>query len=269
MDQEINQTMVEFAEYLAGKGLSKRTMQDYLRYFKHFNEGLKKEDLSQAYINRFILKHTSNVTRSFLKNLFDHLDLDFKVPKLTGRRPKKKRRSISPQEIKVLRSWIFRNKKLRILCLFDLSYYCALRRHEVLGIRLRDFNWKEWIEDRRSPCRLLIRGKGSKERIVVVSPKIMKNIVDYIDQTDKGMDDLLFDFNRNKWQDAFKQAVKKTMDYNFTLHDLRRSRATYWLKRGVDLIRVKNRLGHDSVETTQRYINLDEDQELADWSKEV
>ena len=260
----------EFAEHLAGKGLSEATMKVYLRYYKHFDEGLADEGLSQSYVNRFILKHTSNASRSFLTNLFDHLEIKhLKIPKLTGRVARKKRRSLVPQEIKVLRNWLYHNKNIRFLLMFDLSYYCALRRSEVLKIRVSDLDLKTWIQDQTKSCKLLIHGKGNKERFAPVNPKIMKMLINYIADQDKGMDDRLFDFNKNKWQDAFKDAIKSTMDYNFTLHDLRRSRATQWIKNGVDLIRVKNRLGHADVSTTQRYINLDEDKEFEAWSKEV
>ncbi len=82
------------------------------------------------------------------------------------------------------------------------------------------------------------------------------------------MDDNLFNFKRNSWQNVFFDAVKETMDHHYTLHDLRRSRATKWLREGVDLSRVKNRLGHSSVSTTQLYINLDEEKEFDAWAKE-
>ena len=133
----------EFAEHLALKGLSDNTMKAYLRYYKLFDAGLEGKDLDQSFINGFLLEHTSNVARAFLKNLFEFLEIThLKIPKLTGRRSQKKRRSISPQEIKVLRQWIYSNKNIRYLLLLDLSYYCALRRSEAMGIKISDFDLK-------------------------------------------------------------------------------------------------------------------------------
>ena len=259
----------DFAEYLAVKKLSDATMKAYLRYYRHFDEGLEFRDLSQPYINQFLLAHTSNVTRAFLTNLFEFLEIKhLKIPKLTGRRGHKKRRSLSPQEIKVLKNWLYQNKKIRYLLCFDLSYYCALRRAEVMKIQVEDFDLKGWAENPTGSCRLLIHGKGKRERYVPVLSKAMYRIIDYIEDQDRDLDQRLFSFNKNKWHDAFKDAVKNTMDYNFTLHDLRRSRATHWISKGVDISRVKNRLGHQSIQTTQVYINLDEKKEFDKWAKE-
>jgi integrase len=259
----------DFAEYLAGKGLSESTLRVYLNYYRRFDDELEGKDLTQSFVNHFLLTHTSNATRSFLNNLFEFLEIDhLKVPKLTGRKARKKRKAISPQEIKVLRKWIYHNKHIRYLLCFDLSYFCALRRNEVMQIKVEDFDIKQWAIDPKKKCKLLIHGKGKIDRYVPVPPKIMHRIIDYIEEEDKGLEDRLFSFHYTAWHEAFKDAVKETMDHNFTLHDLRRSRATQWLKEGIDLSRVKNRLGHASVQTTQLYINLDEEKEFDAWAKE-
>ena len=262
-------TLKKFAEYLAIKGLNDATMKSYLTYYKRFDEGLAEKDLTQSYVNEFLLAHTSNVSRAFLKNLFEMLEIThLKIPKLTGRRAIKKRRSLTPQEIKVLRHWLYQNKNVRYLLCFDLSYYCALRRAEVMGIKINDFDLKVWAKNPKQSCRLLIRGKGKKERYVPVPPKIMQRIIDYIEEKDFGIDDKLFGFHYSKWHEVFKKAIKSTMDYNFTLHDLRRSRATKWIMDGIDISRVKNRLGHASISSTQVYINLDETKEYDAWANE-
>jgi len=259
----------EFAEHLAVKKLSENTMKSYLGYYKLFDAGLSERDLNQPYINQFLLAHTSNVTRSFLNNLFDHLGItNFKVPKLTGRKPQKKRRSLSPQEIKVLRTWLYNNKDVKFLLCFDLSYFCALRKAEVLTIKIKDFNIGEWAEDPSKACKLLIHGKGNKERYVPVPSKVMHRIIDYIQDHNKEMDQRLFNFKRTIWGDAFKEAIRSTMEHNYTTHDLRRSRATNWMRNGIDLTQVKNRLGHASVQTTQLYINLEEEKEFNKWADE-
>lgn len=260
--------MKQFIEHLAVKGLSDGTIKDYMRVYKSFDEGLTDEDLTQDYVNGFILDHPSNKTRSLLNHLFTFLRIThLNVPKLTGRKPVKKKRSIYTQEIKVLRAWLHTNKSQKYLLAFDITYLCALRRSEVLKIMIEDFEIKLWAEDPTQSCRLLIHGKGQRERIVPIPSKIMRRIINHIEEENLIMDDRLFNFKKSSWHDAFKKAVEE-VGYNFTLHDLRRSRATKWMKDGVDLSRVKNRLGHSSVSTTQLYINLDEEKEFDSWAKE-
>jgi len=258
----------KFTEYLAGKGLSEKTMREYLSLYIKFNDGLDHEDLTQDYVNRFILANTSNKTRSVLKHIFDFFEIpNLKISKLSGRKPKKKKRSISPQEIKVMRAWLYNNEKDKFLLAFDLSYLCALRRSEIFSIKIEDFEIQTWAEDPNKPCRLLIHGKGQRERIVPIPPKLMQRVINHIQENDLAMDDLLFNFKYVTWHMVFKKAVE-IVGYNYTLHDLRRSRATKWLRDGVDLSRVKNRLGHSSVSTTQLYINLDEEKEFERWADE-
>jgi len=259
----------EFTEYLAVKGLGDYTIRVYLGYYKLFDAFVVEHGLNQTSVNQFLLAHTSSVTRAFLRNLFEMEDLtNIKIPKKTGRKAIKKRRSLTPQEIKVLRQWYYDHTDIRYLLLFDLSYFCALRRAEVMGIKVNDFEISEWAEDPLKSCKLLIRGKGKKERYVPVPPKTMHRIIDYIKDKDKEIDDRLFDFKFQVWHETFKKGIKANMDYNYTLHDLRRSRATQWINDNVDISRVKQRLGHASIQTTQTYINLDEKKEFDKWAEE-
>lgn len=260
----------EFIEHLVAKNLGEKTIKQYALYYKRFDAGLSDKELNQEYINDFIIRHPSSITRSFLNNLFQFLNFNFKIPKPTGRKPKKKRKIISPQEIKGLRAWLHVNKPPRYLIAFDLNYYCALRREEVVNIRIDDFYMKEWAEDPSKACRLLIHGKGKRERFVAVPSRLMHRIIEYLGNRTDNFDPegKLFGFSYAKWHEGFKQAVRATLDYNYKLHDLRKSRATKWLQEGKNLVSVGNRLGHASIQTTQLYINLDEEKEFESWASE-
>ena len=153
--------------------------------------------------------------------------------------------------------------------MFELSYYCALRREEVISIRIDDFFLVEYSKDPTRSCKLKIHGKGSRERYVIVPPKVMSRFIKWVQQKDGvKLKKRLFGIGKSKWHEVFKDAIEMTGSHNFTLHDLRRSRATYWINHGVDIVRVKQRLGHSSVATTQRYINLEEEKELKNWENE-
>lgn len=264
-------TLEKFTEYLIAKNLNDSTIKSYLWMFGLFEKAVEVEDLSQETINRFILSHSSNITGAFLRNLFEFYNItEFKVPKMTGRKARKIKKSISPEEIKVLRLWIYHNKHVKYLILFDLSYIGGLRRSEVVGIKVSDFDLEGW-NDNTKPCKLKIRSeltRGKKDRFIPVPPKLMKRIIKYIKDEEFNIDSDMFP-SKMAWHKAFKHAIKETGVHDYSLHDLRRSRATKWYHEGKDLHQIKNRLGHASISTTQLYINPDEEKELEEWSEEM
>jgi integrase len=263
--------MQDFLDFLKIKGLGTKTISDYTSCYKRFEKVVEEEgaeELTQQTINRFLLKHQSNVSRAFLKNFFIFHNIHhLNIPELTGRKKKIRRKNLGSFEVKVLRNYIYHNMNTRYLLLFDLSYYCALRRAEVMAIKVNDFDLIRWKEDTSKPCRLKILGKGRRERIVIVPPSLMHRIIDYIKET-KEIVDKLFPFCYQEWAEKFHSAVKETMEYPYTPHDLRRARATKWNKEGLDITRIKTRLGHSSISTTELYINPDEEKELESWENE-
>jgi integrase len=61
---------------------------------------------------------------------------------------------------------------------------------------------------------------------------------------------------RDVWRRIWVEAVLKSgMTWVPRTHDLRHANATLLLKNGVDLHEVKERLGHSSVQTTEKYLH--------------
>lgn len=54
--------------------------------------------------------------------------------------------------------------------------------------------------------------------------------------------------------------IAKRVDVVANTHKFRRTFATMALKRGMSLIQVSKLLGHESVETTQIYLDITEDE---------
>ena len=61
---------------------------------------------------------------------------------------------------------------------------------------------------------------------------------------------------RDRWRTIWNEAIKKSgIGWYPTTHDLRHANATQLLKNGVDVHEVKERLGHQSIVTTERYLH--------------
>lgn len=264
----------EFETWLKARELAHKTIKQYLLHLdvmsKEFEKS-KQEYLTQDFINRFAIRHPTYVTRAFLKNFNQFLQEQsgspmFVVPEIRGKKNRLRKRLMSEQERNKIRAWLLSHRAYKYVLMFDLTDFCALRREEVVSIKEDDFLWNEW--DQAKPLRLKVEGKG-RQRQVIVPPKVARRVAKYILNNEariKGRG--IFLIREARWHMVFKEAVRETCHHNFSLHDLRRRRATMWINKGLDLVRVKDRLGHADIGTTQKYIIRSEEEELSHWENE-
>lgn len=147
---------------------------------------------------------------------------------------------------------------LRDRALLELMYAAGLRASEVVGVNLTDIDFKE-----RS---LLVRGKGSKERIALFGLAALEAIEAYVDkERPQGtqMPQPLFLNDRGvrlttrTVQNVVKRwALRAGLPPETSPHTLRHSFATHLLDGGADLKSVQQLLGHESLATTQVYTHL-------------
>jgi integrase len=129
----------------------------------------------------------------------------------------------------------------------------GLRRNEALSL-----TWEK-IKLQDNP-HLTVHWKVAKSQKSRHIP-LNKTAVDYLqkwrDQTsDKG---LVFHRDGKQMHDirtSWKNLMKRAKIENFRFHDLRHDFASQLVINGVDLYRVKELLGHASIEMTQRYAHL-------------
>lgn len=266
-----------FGEILETKGLSDATKSAYLYYYDSFQTILSgiERDLDQSVIDAFLITFkNASPCRAFLKiYLEEEGRTDLKIPILSGRKAVKKRQYLAPSEIKAIGDLMKNKGRERFFLMFYVTYECALRRKETTHIKAEDFNWTQWLEDPEKKGRLKISvegAKGKKERIVLVPSWLMKRVFVYVkDNLEKFDDeDPLFQVGNVRWHQIFKKYSNDAIKRKCSLHDLRFSRATEWYKQGVDIRRIKIRLGHSRIETTFKYINPDEEEELEAWQHE-
>jgi len=246
-----NQQERLFADQLETENLNPSTIRKYVFYLRLFQKECAEMD--QQSIDKFIRKHKSNVTRSFLRKFKEIYDVDFKIKVDKSRKKRIIKKPMSYDHYKLIRNTLISYGKPLPIFLLDLSYYCGLRRSEVTGIKVDDFDWNLYKENREN-CRLKITGKGNKERIVVVPKQVIEALIIYLKYAEI-KDKRLYPRDVVYWHIDFKKAVRECMqnyeDFrDYTLHDLRRARATEWHRAGKDIITIRDRLGHEDISTT-------------------
>ncbi len=160
---------------------------------------------------------------------------------------------------------------LRDYCILTLFLNCGIRLGELVGLNLSSLDLEE--------KRMRVLGKGNKERIVYLNPACISALKEYLFerlevQTD---DPALFLSNRCKRisrrrvQQTVENALKAAgMDgRGLSTHKLRHTAATLLYQHGhVDVLTLKNILGHESISTTEIYTHLSDSsmQEAMDHS---
>lgn len=158
----------------------------------------------------------------------------------------------SQQEVKQL---LITPKQLKHRVLFGIIYDCGLRISEVKRLKITDIDF-----DRRMVH--IRESKHKKDRYVPVSPLLLRGIKDYLDSVNPNT--WLFNgkrrgdqMSREGIRHAFRAAIRKTgIKKKVCIHTLRHSYATHLLEMGLDIVSVKNQMGHAEIRTTMMYLHI-------------
>lgn len=118
--------------------------------------------------------------------------------------------------------------------------------------------------------RILIKGKGNKERFLFLPPRLVKEMKDYLSlrqvylQGQECTDEKAFFLGKSGKRLPFSSAhsifdaysIRLHWQKKFTPHTLRHSFATHMLDNGADIRFVQSLLGHESISTTQIYTHV-------------
>lgn len=147
--------------------------------------------------------------------------------------------------------------------LIGLLYGCGLRCLEVRSLRLGDLDF-----DRLHLK--VVQGKGKKDRYVPLSSHLVRGLKVYIEaekpteylfggtfngQQVGGVFDSRYSQKGVQW--AVKEAAKRAgIVKSVCVHTLRHTYATHLIEDGLDILSVKELLGHDNIETTMIYLHV-------------
>lgn len=143
---------------------------------------------------------------------------------------------------------------LRDKLIIKTLYSLGLRVSELINMKWSDF----FIDGNFTKVNIV--GKGQKERIILVSNNLYHQLLEL---KEAGNNFVFHAYHRN--ETLTRQAVNRLLlrlqkkiglTTRISPHKFRHSHATESIKNGCDLSLLQQSLGHSSITTTQKYLNL-------------
>jgi len=247
--------------------IDKKTILNYKAYLVSQDRKTPKAQKGKRKLASFSINRMLSTLRSYLKYLIDN---DYKTP-------------ISPSEIKLVKT---EKKHPRVSELeeiikliesptqFEKNKTVSLRNRAILetlfstGMRISELiNLKKGQIDKSG--RVFIRGKGKKERFVYLTPRAQRHIKNYLEV--RGIDDSPYLFLPYRGKNVHQKDKKISSNYleekmkkyrellglNIPIspHSIRHAFATYLAESGANPAAIQILLGHESLDTTTRYVH--------------
>ena len=282
--EKTNEILVkEFIKSKKTKGLSEATIKAYTTTIntisrwtiKSFLE-LTSEDLKEFFI---FYEEQNNCSKTTLNNIRRNLSSFFRfltdeekilinpmlrIPPI--KEPKKIKKAFTYNEIEKMRwelskhTYLKYTNKLSILgirnqAIFELFLSSGIRVGELVTLKIDNVDFDE--------CKAIVTGKGNKERIVYFSEKAKNYILQYLKLRDNDAE-YVFTSNSKRNGKMSTTAIEKTIrnlgeevNVDAHPHKFRRTFCSYLIKKGMPIDQVQKLMGHESIETTLRYIDMD------------
>ncbi|MFH1770812.1 MAG: site-specific tyrosine recombinase/integron integrase [archaeon] len=245
------------------RGYSTETIKAYLKYNKDFALYVRKPavevniDDVKAYLGHLISDkglspRSINLARSALLFYFNEVlnrgFVNVKTPKIARNLPV----VLSKNEISLMiKNASSRKSRLMI----KMLYSSGLRVSELVNMRVNQLELDSktaWVRS----------GKGGKDRLVILSDNVVKDIRKYLE---KHEGEYLFSGHqgslstRNIQQIVSALAAKSGIKKQVTPHTIRHSFATHLLNAGNDIRIIQELLGHADLSTTQIYTHVSDE----------
>ena len=270
-------TLEVWLETCASKGVTARTLKTYRTQVEPFllflhQQGCRcLEDVQPQHIRRWLLHWreqgvSAETLWDYYRNprtfwnwciregLTEHNPFAKVEP---PKREKVLKPALTPEQVEALlkacegREWLRLRDRALILLLLDTG----LRIHECYQLRVMDV-----VQNA-----LIVRGKGGKQRVVVLSAEVRLALQRYLKACPyrpTAEQPLWWGTDGALTLHGIKLAVRKVgkrAGVKVGAHQLRRTFATWSLRNGIDLEHLRLLMGHSDLKTTQQYLALVED----------
>lgn len=257
---------------MALQGKSESTLYNYTRYLAklglHYNRLPTELSIEEVddYLYMLLQRHQSP-SRAYFKFTICGLRFAYRTDGLMEKHialPSIKKEKtlpviLSKQEVKRL---LEAPKMLKHRVLLGLLYGCGLRCFESRNIQIADLDFDRNMLHVR-------QGKGKKDRYVPLSSILVEWLKQYIKDKNpevwlfnrisdvKIAGDIDFRYSQKGVQYVVKQAARAAnIIKNISPHTLRHTFATHLIEDGLDILSVKDLLGHQHVRATLIYLHV-------------
>ena len=158
----------------------------------------------------------------------------------------------------------------RHLAILAFLYDTGARANELISFSAHNLNLTK-------PYHVILSGKGRKKRIVPIHEKLVLILKTYMKDTNIELNNiskqpLFVNAHGRKltsaglthiimmYADKVRENFPALMPKRLSPHSFRHSKATHLLQAGMNIIYVRDFLGHSSVKTTETYVRMDSEQ---------
>lgn len=266
-DLKVFQDFLNYDSDIKGfDSINKKVLQEYKAYLSSVDrktayKGKAKQKLSSFSLNRMI-----SSLRSYLKYL---VDMDYKVPvapeavKLVKTERKHPKVAEFKDLVRLIEapSKLEKNRKvaLRNRAMLEVLFSTGMRISELCGLKKSDID---------QTGRIFIVGKGKKERFVYLTPRARKHLEMYLRSRDDRYPALFIPYRGSNAPSSDKRVSTNYLQFKIkeyreklrinvptSAHSLRHGFATYIAEQGASPAAIQILLGHESLNTTTRYVH--------------
>lgn len=296
MNKTINEVYQDYYKYLALKKkitTIKNIEYKFKNYILPFFGNMNINSISinnyiefQLYLKKF------NYSNSFYeqihgicKNFFEYLNLIYNVENITNKTEKVKNDYIynSKQKKGTFSKKEF-NKFINSVddkvyhALFNVLFYCGLRKGEALALKVSDFKnncliinktiTKELYNGKRQILNTKTKKSNRIIRLDYLTNRELKRLIKYYNKKYNNFNDNFFLFGGDKpiacttLERKKNEYCKKAGVKQIRIHDFRHSHATLLYNKNVKLKLIQERLGHSDIDITlNTYVHTNKEQE--------
>ncbi len=279
----ITDVIVNYRRFLKRRNYSVHTVKSYMNILKHFVvwinvpietvEHWKVAEYTDHLLQKRLKPKTINCHLACIRVFYDYLHHEEGIrlsnPVKRGsalRMPKPLPKHLRDEEVIVLFDVI---DKARDRAMFKVMLRCGLRVEEVANLQLRDLDLKR--------NRIFVRnGKGGKDRVVYVSGDAHEAIIKYlrVRRPSKAKKIFLVEKGPYTAKPISVRGIQKRLEYyarisglKVSCHHLRHTMATQMLNAEAEVTTIQELLGHNGINTTERYCSVSNLKVMRDYFK--